>query len=99
MERIASWITRGLNDPLVKKFGGLFHLQSSNPHNLSQILWIFLSDEMGFFMWWKHTETFLEQIFLAINNYHSIFAPEQVTNYPDEQRYGTEPRTDTEQDL
>lgn len=59
----------------------------------------FVSDEMGNFYCWKHTETFLEQIFLAINNYHSIFAPEQVTNYPDEQRYGTEPRTDTEQDL
>ena len=74
-------------------------VDSSNPHNLSQILWIFLSDEMGNFYCWKHTETFLEQIFLAINNYHSIFAPEQVTNYPDEQRYGTEPRTDTEQNL
>jgi len=59
----------------------------------------FVSDEMGNFYCWKHTETFLEQIFLAINNYHSIFAQEQVTNYPDEQRYGTEPRTDTEQGL
>jgi len=66
--------------PYTKKFHGIAvtHPVSYNSVGVcgiflpSDVCDRFVSDEMGNFYCWKHTETFLEQIFLAINNYHSI---------------------------